>query len=81
MQRGTQYARFVVDVPTFSSARGDDEILLDGTILWGVVGHINPRVVLVEFLLECGIVDIAFDDQISCVLVDGAVCTDLQINV
>lgn len=49
-------------------------------MLWGKVGHIDSRVVLIQLFLKCGVVDVPFHDQIPGLLVDCAIRADLPIK-
>lgn len=52
--------------------RARDDSVLDGTFLWWEVGHADLDIVLVQLLLELGIINIPFQDHIAGFLVDRA---------
>lgn len=60
------YAQSIVriQVLTLGPARGDDEIVLHLTFLRRVVGQAEIDTLLVQFILEFWIIDVAFHDQI-----------------
>ena len=42
--------------------------------------HLEVHTVLIQFSLECRIVDVPFDDEVPRFLIDGAVRADLRIR-
>lgn len=64
----------------FCTLGGDDEIVLDATFLWRVVGHAKVQPESVQFVLEFGMVDVPIDPQFARVTFDFTVCPDLPIK-
>ena len=69
------YVQFIVHIQVLllRPARSNDEIVFNWAILWWVVGQLEVDTLLVQLVLEFGIIDVAFHYQFPRLFVDCAI--------